>query len=90
MSIALHLSTPVTLQILCGAGLFCVWHVLTAQGYNGVQQARYAQLLDLVARVLTAASLRFCCHVELIPNGAGLSVSNRDIASNMLPYQIWY
>ncbi len=67
MSIVLHLGTPVTVQILCRTGLLCVWHVMTCQGDNKVQQASYAQLLDLSASVLTSASLRFCCHVELIP-----------------------
>ncbi|DBB17864.1 TPA: hypothetical protein ACH3X3_002881 [Trebouxia sp. C0006] len=38
-----------------------------SEGDNQVQQASYAQLLDLSANVLTSASLGFCCHMELIP-----------------------
>ncbi len=34
MSIVLHLSTSVTVQILCRIGLLCVWHVMTCQGDN--------------------------------------------------------
>lgn len=88
MSIVLHLSTSVTAQILCRLGLLCVWHVLTCQGDNQVQQASSAP-----------GSVGKCADIRIIglllshgadPHGATPNVSNHDINSNMLPYQIWY